>query len=222
MSLSVLNVTKPTSLVVGTTDSWNITTTTGNMLVLAIMSDNPSYDLTSVTDNKGNTYTVVVGGASATYGVIYFAYSFSVGAGIGTVALHSTGGTGGVTIAAYDISSATGGYANAYGSSGSGGASGPNPGASSGIPVFAGLLIAVMADKSALTAVASPFTLETMDVSALPSGWHAASAYAPTAYSSTSVTAQFTATSNPYFFGMANMIEKPAGAGQVGLFLVGF
>jgi hypothetical protein len=221
MSLSVLNVTKPTSLVVGTTDSWNITTTTGNMLVLAIMSDNPSYSLTSVTDNKGNTYTVVVGGSSATYGVTYFAYAFSVGAGIGTVALHSTGGTGGVTIAAYDISSATGGYANISGSGG-GGASGPNPGAPSGVPVFAGLLIAVMADKSALTAVGSPFTLETMDVSALPSGWYAASAYAPTAYSSTSVTAQFTATSNPFFYGVANMIEKPAGSGQVGLFLVGF
>lgn len=210
----VNKVTNATSQTISTTNTFGIPTTTGNMLILAVVSNDSSYDLTSVTDSAGNVYTVEATAFFTSFGITYFAYSFSVGAGVTFVTLHSTGGTGGITLTAYDVGTNTGGYLQAAG--GGGGTVGPNPSASFPFTT-AGLTIAVVGDTASITAVSSPFTLEAMNNSSL-SSIHAANAY----NLSGNYTASFTAASGSWFAGIGNFIEVPAGQGQVGVFLVGF
>jgi hypothetical protein len=166
MAITFNRVSLPTSQVAAGTNTFSVTTSTGNLLLIAIVSDAYNVPISGITDNKGNIWTLIL--PSGTLPHVFgsncaFAYCCGATVGVSSIAISSTI-SGGITIGFYDFSSTTGGALDIFDKYGSSFGSNPSPAilaGASGVGVF------VTESSVAISAVASPFTLETLDITHL-------------------------------------------------------
>ena len=154
-------------------DSLACTSTTGNMLVAAIVSD-PAIVIDSVTDNKGNTWVLKGPAYANAGGYAWAAYCVGATTGVTSLIVTSNGadGSSGFTVGLYDFSSATGGAFDLYAASSANFGGSPTTTIS---PTAAGVVVSVVTLNPPASAVSSPYTLESIDQSVIY--YSAATAY---------------------------------------------
>jgi hypothetical protein len=135
-----------------------VTSTTGNLLIVAIICD-PAVTISAVTDSKNNTYVSCGSvGTDATGGKCYIFASFSATTAVTSVKLTSSG-SGAASVGVYDCSSTTGGAldtAVAYSTQFS------ETNTQTLTAAGAGICISLLANQADTQTIAAPFTNDNM------------------------------------------------------------
>jgi hypothetical protein len=169
MAISFNRFSGPASQAASGSNSFTVTSSTGNFLALVIACD-VGVTILGVTDNKGNTWALDPTFAGCPAGNALLALSFGAATGVTSVTVSSSG-SGGISVGLYDLGSSAGGALGAIASnSGSSG----TPNASVTAPA-AGIVIGVASNGAAITSAGGGYTLEAMSTTALV--YKAASSY---------------------------------------------
>lgn len=159
-TIALVAVSTPVDQRLATSNTFTVTSTTGNLNVLAIVVSATGPTISSITDNKSNTWTVnATQGTFATNSgsTTIIAYSFSASTAVTSVVINFSGVIfSGVSIAFYDFSSSTGGALDTINALSTQTSANPAPSLTA---AGAGAVVSVVSKVSSLSAVAAPFTL---------------------------------------------------------------
>jgi len=164
MAIALSHVSVPSSQSGSSPLSFAITTSTGNLMIVGLIVD-PALTVTGVTDSKGQTYTPVgVNGTDATTGKTYFFYKLSSATGVTSISV-AFSGTGAVAFISYDCSSTTGGASDTQVPFSTQTTASPSMSITASA---AGICVAIEGnDSGASVSVATPFTLDGINVGSL-------------------------------------------------------
>jgi hypothetical protein len=160
-AMSLAHVSLPTNLhATSSPTSFTVTTSTGNLNEVYIYSDTAACTVSSVTDNKSQTYTVEKSlTGQGTTANLYLFIGFNLATGITTISVtHAS--TCNISIVDYDVSSTTGGQIDKTASNTLATSANPAPSLTSIASAGGFTTSFVMSESNNASAVSSPFTLE--------------------------------------------------------------